>query len=73
MDKRGKKEGGGEMKACKNCGMIITSKTEICPNCKTSRLSDEWHGLVVIIKPKKSVIAEKLMIKTPGKYALKVR
>jgi DNA-directed RNA polymerase subunit E" len=73
MDKRGEKEGGEEMKACKDCGMVVSSKTEICPNCKTSRLSDEWHGLVVIIKPKKSIIAEKLMIKTRGKYALKVR
>ncbi|MCK4309959.1 MAG: DNA-directed RNA polymerase, subunit E'' [Methanomicrobia archaeon] len=61
------------MKACKNCSMVLSSRADICPNCKTSRLSDEWHGLVVIINPKKSVMAEKLTIKTPGKYALKVR
>jgi DNA-directed RNA polymerase subunit E" len=36
-------------------------------------LSDEWHGLVVIIDPKKSIIAGELEIKAPGKYALKVR
>jgi len=30
-------------------------------------------GYVVIIDPKESIIAEKLEIKLPGKYALKVR
>ncbi|HDM22514.1 MAG: DNA-directed RNA polymerase, subunit E'' [Methanomicrobia archaeon] len=61
------------MKACKDCNRILSSKAEICPNCKTSHFSDEWHGLVIIINPQKSVIAKELMINAPGKYALKVR
>lgn len=61
------------MKACKNCNRVVSERAELCPNCKTSNFSDEWHGLVAIINPKRSIIAERLEIKAPGKYALKVR
>ncbi|MEA1992963.1 MAG: transcription elongation factor subunit Spt4 [Euryarchaeota archaeon] len=61
------------MKACKDCNRVVSARTELCPNCKTANFSDEWHGFVAIIDPKRSIIAKKLEIKTPGKYALKVR
>ncbi len=58
-------------KACKNCRMI--SAGPVCPNCKSTNLSDDWTGLVVIIDPNSSEIAKKMAIKTPGKYAIRVR
>jgi len=44
-----------------------------CPNCKSSNLSDDWTGFVIVLNVNNSKIAEKLAIKSPGKYALKVR
>lgn len=58
-------------KACKNCHFITTE--QMCPNCKTSALSSDYSGLVIIFDPENSQIAEKLKIKNKGKYALKVR
>jgi len=58
-------------KACKNCRMI--SNGPICPNCKSSNLSDDWTGIVIVMDSKNSEIAEKMGIKVPGKYAIRVR
>ena len=56
--------------ACKTCH-VLTDKT-ICPNCSIPT-SKRWRGYVVIRDPETSQIAEKMNIKKPGKYALKVR
>lgn len=58
-------------KACKNCRFI--SNGPVCPNCKSTNLSDDWTGLVVIIDPERSEIAKKMGIKSPGRYAVRVR
>jgi DNA-directed RNA polymerase subunit E" len=58
-------------KACKNCRFI--SNGPVCPNCKSTNLSDDWTGLVVIIDPQRSEIAKKMGIKSPGRYAVRVR
>jgi len=58
-------------KACKNCHMLSTGS--ICPNCKSSNLSEDWIGLFVVIEPQASEVARKMGIKTPGRYAIRVR
>jgi len=58
-------------KACKNCRYI--SNGSVCPNCKSTNLSDDWTGLAVIIDPDKSEIAKRMRIKAPGRYAIRVR
>jgi DNA-directed RNA polymerase subunit E" len=58
-------------KACKNCRFV--SNGPVCPNCKSSNLSDDWSGLVIIVDPTASEVAKKMAIKTPGRYALRVR
>jgi DNA-directed RNA polymerase subunit E" len=45
----------------------------ICPNCKSTNLSDDWSGLIVIINPEKSEIGKKIDAKSSGKYAIRVR
>jgi DNA-directed RNA polymerase subunit E" len=45
----------------------------VCPICGSSSLSKDWGGYVIVIDPKGSVIATKLGITLPGRYALKVR
>jgi DNA-directed RNA polymerase subunit E" len=56
--------------ACKNCHIL--TKENVCPNCAVPT-SKRWRGYVVIRDPTNSQIAEKMNIKKPGKYALKVR
>ncbi|MGQ9542916.1 MAG: transcription elongation factor subunit Spt4 [Candidatus Bathyarchaeia archaeon] len=58
-------------KACKNCHFI--SMGNICPNCKSSGLSEDWTGLVIVLDVEKSEIGRKIDAKTPGKYAIHVR
>jgi DNA-directed RNA polymerase subunit E" len=59
------------LKACRNCKMV--SNGPICPNCKSSNLSTDWEGLLIIVDIENSEIAKKMNIKIPGKYALRVR
>lgn len=58
------------MRACRRCHMLTDSNT--CPFCN-SPTSEHWQGYVIIIDPLRSRIAQKMGIKMPGKYALKVR
>lgn len=58
-------------KACSNCHVITTGN--VCPRCKTTSLSDDFSGLVIIFDPENSAIAKAMNIKEKGRYALKVR
>ena len=62
--------------ACRKCKCITTGK--VCPACKSSDLTPDWQGIVVIANPEESRIAKTLKItvkeckKEHPKYALKV-
>ncbi|HEX9317779.1 MAG TPA: transcription elongation factor subunit Spt4 [Nitrososphaeraceae archaeon] len=56
--------------ACKKCKALTTGK--VCPVCKSTELSSDWSGIVLIFDAKKSLIASTLQISSPHKYALKV-
>jgi len=56
--------------ACRKCKFITIGK--VCPNCKSSDLTPDWNGVVLVVEPKNSQIAATLGIKTKGKYAIKV-
>ena len=58
-------------KACKSCHFI--SNGSVCPICKSTNLSDDWSGLVVVVDPAASEVAKKMDIKAAGRYALRVR
>jgi len=58
-------------KACSTCHLIASGN--ICPRCKTSTLSDDFTGLVIVFNPKSSAIAKVMKIQRKGRYALKVR
>lgn len=58
-------------KACSNCHFL--TRESVCPKCKTSSLSDDFSGLVVIFDPEGSAVAKAMNIKVKGRYALKVR
>jgi len=56
--------------ACKRCKAITVGK--VCPVCKSSELSPDWSGIILVFEPSKSRIASTLDITVPHKYALKV-
>ena len=56
--------------ACRECKCVTTAK--VCPTCKSTDLSPDWSGIVLVVKPTESKIASTLKINKPGKYALKV-
>jgi len=58
-------------RACRNCHMISTETT--CPNCNSKDVSDDFSGLVIIMDPKDSIVAEAMKVEKKGRYALRVR
>jgi len=58
-------------RACRNCRLI--SERSVCPNCKSSDLSEDFSGLVIILNPADSAIAKIMNIETKGRYAVRIR
>jgi len=56
--------------ACRKCKHVTIGK--VCPICKSSDLTPDWRGAVLIVDPVNSVVAKSLGITEKGKYALKV-
>ena len=56
--------------ACRKCKFVTMGK--VCPACKSSDLSPDWNGVVLVVDPSNSQIAKTLGITEKGKYALKV-
>jgi len=56
--------------ACKRCKAVTIGK--VCPVCKSTDLSPDWSGIILIFDPAKSRVAATLDIILPHKYALKV-
>ena len=56
--------------ACRKCKYVTTGK--VCPACKSSDLTPDWNGIVLVVEPSDSIVAKTLGITEKGKYALKV-
>ena len=56
--------------ACRNCKFVTTTK--VCPICKSSDLTPDWNGIVLVVDPSNSEISKTLGITQRGKYAIKV-
>ncbi|KAG2474758.1 MAG: Transcription elongation factor Spt4 [Nitrosopumilales archaeon] len=56
--------------ACRKCKFVTIGK--VCPACKSSDLTPDWTGIVLIVDPSNSQIAKTLGITEKGKYALRV-
>jgi DNA-directed RNA polymerase subunit E" len=57
------------IRARKTCHLL--TEKDVCPLCSIPT-SKRWRGYVIIRNPKTSQVAQKMNIKKPGKYALKV-
>lgn len=51
----------------------MISNGPVCPNCKSSSLSDDWSGLVVVLDPAVSEVAKLMGIRVAGRFAIRVR
>ena len=56
--------------ACRKCKRVTIEK--VCPGCKSSDLTPDWNGVVLIVNHETSEIANTLKITGNGKYAVKV-
>jgi len=45
----------------------------VCPECKSTDLSDDFSGVVIILNPESSEIAKLMDIKKKGRYAVRIR
>ena len=58
-------------KACRNCRLIVSAN--LCPDCKTTNVSDDWFGEAIILDSTTSLIAKGMGITKLGRYALRIR
>ncbi|MCW4045491.1 MAG: hypothetical protein NWE94_08255 [Candidatus Bathyarchaeota archaeon] len=58
-------------KACGNCHFL--TKENVCPKCRSTSLSEDFGGLVIVFDVDASAIARAMKIREKGRYALKVR
>ena len=58
-------------RACRSCKLI--TEENVCPVCKSTDLSDDYSGLLIVLDPEGSQLAIKMEIEEAGRYALKVR
>ena len=58
-------------KACTNCHFL--TRENVCPKCRSTSLSDDYSGLVIVFDPEGSAIAKTMNIKEKGRFALRVR
>ncbi len=58
-------------KACANCHFV--TKENVCPKCRSTSLSEDFGGIVIVFDPETSAVAKAMKIKDKGRYALKVR
>lgn len=58
-------------RACANCHFI--TKDNVCPKCRSTSLSEDFGGIVIVFDPANSAVAKAMKIKEKGRYALKVR
>ena len=56
--------------ACRKCKFVTIGK--VCPVCKSSDLTPNCRGSILVVDPATSVVAKTLGITEKGKYALKV-
>jgi DNA-directed RNA polymerase subunit E" len=57
-------------KACKTCRRLV--KGNLCPMCKSSAVTTNWKGVIVIFDAT-SDIAKEAGVTSPGKYAVRVK
>ncbi len=53
--------------------MLVDYDVERCPRCSSTSFSDDWEGMVIVVRPQSSSAAEIIEVKDSGRFAIKVR
>jgi len=60
------------LKACVDCGTLNPRDAQLCSNCGSSRLTDDWEGLVIVLNPSTSRVGVHLGVTKPIRRAIRV-
>jgi len=60
------------LKACVDCGTLNPRDAQLCSNCGSSRLTDDWEGLIIILNPSTSRVGAHLGVTKPIRRAIRV-
>jgi len=60
------------LKACVDCGTLNPRDAQLCSNCGSSRLTDDWEGLVIVLNPSTSRVGAHLGVTKPVRRAIRV-
>lgn len=58
------------MKACRKCGYITDDASTQCPNCGYNDFTTTFKGMLYVVDPDKSILAQKRGYKVKGYYAV---
>ncbi|MCE4604794.1 MAG: DNA-directed RNA polymerase, subunit E'' [Aeropyrum sp.] len=58
--------------ACKNCGALLPKGTQVCPECGSSQLSENWSGIIIVLDPENSLLAKEFSIDKPAMKAIMI-
>ena len=61
--------------ACLKCKFLIPrSKEEIkrCPNCGSEEFTENWEGMIILLKEDSELIQKVEYLTGPGRYAVEV-
>lgn len=59
-------------KACVDCGALNPRDSQVCSNCGSSRLTEDWEGMVIVLNPSNSKIGLHLKLSKPMRRAIRV-
>jgi len=59
-------------KACLKCKAIVPYDAKKCPVCGSTQFTEDFEGVLIIIKPDKSEIAKVAGIDKEGKFAVRL-
>ena len=57
-------------KACKKCKSLVDGSK--CPKCGSQEIAENSKGIVHILNPEQSEVAQNLKIKEKGSFAIKL-
>ncbi|MEN3000092.1 MAG: transcription elongation factor subunit Spt4 [Acidilobaceae archaeon] len=60
------------LKACKECATLAFRDAERCENCGSTSFTDDWEGMVVVIRPEGSSVAQQIGLRKSIMRAIKV-
>ncbi|MCS7106866.1 MAG: DNA-binding protein [Acidilobaceae archaeon] len=60
------------LKACKECATLAYRDVERCENCGSTNFTDDWEGMIVVIRPESSAVARHVGLSKSLMRAIKV-